>query len=196
MIKLRVLALLLLASLSLGAQAEWQLKANDSALYFVSIKKGSVAEIHQFKALTGQVDKAGKLALAIDLASVDTAIEIRDQRMREHLFDTDQYAQATLTAELDISAYQALKRGESVRIEPSLNLNLHGQSQQLDASLAITKTADGSLRVTTLKPVIVNASDFALVEGVEKLRELAGLPSIAQAVPVTVELVFTPSPQK
>jgi len=194
MIKLRVFALLLLASLSLSAQADWQLKAEDSALYFVSIKKGSVAETHQFKTLNGRVDKDGELELVIDLASVDTAIEIRDQRMREHLFDTGQYAQATLTAELDASDYQGLKPGESVRIEPGLNLSLHGVSQALDTSLTVTKTADGSLLVTTRKPVIVNAGDFALLEGVEKLRELAGLPSIAQAVPVTVELVFTKTP--
>jgi len=194
MIKLRVFALLLLASLSLSAQADWQLKAEDSALYFVSIKKGSVAETHQFKTLNGRVDKDGELELVIDLASVDTAIEIRDQRMREHLFDTGQYAQATLTAELDSSDYQGLKPGESVRIEPGLNLSLHGVSQALDTSLTVTKTADGSLLVTTRKPVIVNAGDFALLEGVEKLRELAGLPSIAQAVPVTVELVFTKTP--
>jgi len=194
MINLRVFALLLLASLSLSAQADWQLKAEDSALYFVSIKKGSVAETHQFKTLNGRVDKDGELELVIDLASVDTAIEIRDQRMREHLFDTGQYAQATLTAELDSSDYQGLKPGESVRIEPGLNLSLHGVSQALDTSLTVTKTADGSLLVTTRKPVIVNAGDFALLEGVEKLRELAGLPSIAQAVPVTVELVFTKTP--
>lgn len=194
MIMLRALALLLLASLSLGAQADWQLKAGDSALYFVSIKKGSVAETHRFKTLDGRVDKAGKLELVVDLASVDTAIEIRDQRMREHLFDTGQYAQARLTAELNASDYQGLKPGETVRIEPRLSLSLHGESQELAASLTVTKAADGSLRVTTRKPVIVNAGDFALTEGVEKLRELAGLPSIALAVPVTAELVFAKSP--
>jgi len=194
MIKLRVFALVLLAGLSLGAQADWQLEAEDSALFFVSIKSGSVAEIHRFKALDGRVDKTGKLELVIDLASVDTAIEIRDERMREHLFNTEQYAQATLAAELNASEYKGLKPGESVRIEPGLNLSLHGESQALDASLTVTKAADGSLRVTTRKPVIVNAGDFALTEGVEKLRELAGLPSIAQAVPVTAELVFTKAP--
>lgn len=194
MIKLRVFALLLLVGLSLGAQADWQLEAEDSALFFVSIKSGSVAEIHRFKAMDGRVDKAGKLELVIDLASVDTAIEIRDQRMREHLFNTEQYAQASLTAELNASDYKGLKPGESVRIEPALTLNLHGQGQSLEASLTVTKAVDGSLRVNTRKPVIVNAGDFALTEGVEKLRELAGLPSIAQAVPVTAELVFTKSP--
>ena len=193
MIKSRVFALLL-AGLSLGAQAEWQLKAEDSALFFVSIKSSSVAETHQFKTLDGRVDNTGNLELVIDLTSVDTAIEIRDERMREYLFNTEQHAKAKLTGALDVSKYQNLKPGESVRIEPSLTLSLHGQSQELDASLTLTKAADGSLRAMTRTPVIVNAGDFALLEGVEKLRELAGLPSIAQAVPVTAELVFTKAP--
>ena len=193
MSKLKALALILLASLPLAAQADWQLKAENSALYFVSIKSGNVAETHRFKTLDGQVDPAGKLELIIDLTSVDTAIDIRDERMREYLFNTEQHAKAKLTGALDVSKYQNLKPGESVRIEPSLTLSLHGQSQVLDASLTLTKTADGSLRVNTRKPVVVNAGDFGLLEGVDKLRELAGLSSIAQAVPVTVELVFTPT---
>jgi len=195
MIKLRALTLILLVSLPLGAQAGWQLNTDESALYFVSIKKGSVAETHHFKALEATVDKAGKLELVIDLASVDTDIDIRDERMREHLFDTGQFARASLTAKLDPSEYKGLEPGEAVRIEPTLTLDLHGQTQQLPASLTLTKRADGSLAATTRKPVIVNAGDFALTEGVEKLRELAGLPSIAQAVPVTVELVFTQIPK-
>jgi len=194
MSKLKVLALILLASLPLAAQADWQLKAEDSALYFVSIKSGSIAETHHFKKLDGLVDPAGKLELLIDLTSVDTAVDIRDERMRELLFDTGQFAQAQLTGELDASEYQNLKPGESVRIEPSLTLSLHGQSQELDASLTLTKAANGSLRAMTRTPVIVNAGDFGLLEGLEKLRGLAGLPSIAQAVPVTAELVFTETP--
>jgi hypothetical protein len=43
-----------------------------------------------------------------------------------------------------------------------------------------------------LQPLIINAGGFALVEGVERLREVAGLHSISTAVPVTASLVFVP----
>jgi len=36
----------------------------------------------------------------------------------------------------------------------------------------------------------VNASQVGLLAGIEKLRELAGLPSISPAVPVTFSLIF------
>jgi hypothetical protein len=40
------------------------------------------------------------------------------------------------------------------------------------------------------KPVVVNAPEFKLAEGVEALREIAGLPSISLAVPVSFVLAF------
>jgi hypothetical protein len=38
--------------------------------------------------------------------------------------------------------------------------------------------------------VIVNAANLGLADGLEKLREIAGLPSISKAVPVSFVLVF------
>ena len=39
--------------------------------------------------------------------------------------------------------------------------------------------------------MIVSAGDFGLGEGIEVLRDVAGLASISAAVPVTFNLVFT-----
>jgi len=47
------------------------------------------------------------------------------------------------------------------------------------------------VQVHSLQPVIVRAVDFDLLKGIEKLAELANLPSIAKAVPVEVLLVFS-----
>jgi hypothetical protein len=55
----------------------------------------------------------------------------------------------------------------------------------------VTKQADDSLRATTVTPVIINAAAFGYVDGIAKLQELAGLPSIATAVPVTFSIVFS-----
>jgi len=44
--------------------------------------------------------------------------------------------------------------------------------------------------VSSLAPVIVQANEFGLVAGVEKLKELAGLPSISLAVPVSFVLTL------
>jgi len=44
--------------------------------------------------------------------------------------------------------------------------------------------------ITSIKPVIINAEDYKLSEGVEMLRSVAKLSSISMAVPVTFSLVF------
>jgi len=41
-----------------------------------------------------------------------------------------------------------------------------------------------------VKPIIVMADTHGLVSGVEALREVAGLPSISRAVPVSFNVVF------
>ena len=54
----------------------------------------------------------------------------------------------------------------------------------------ITALTGNRILVHGISPVIVSAGDFGLAEGIEKLREIAGLPAIATAVPVYFNLVF------
>jgi len=44
--------------------------------------------------------------------------------------------------------------------------------------------------VVSRTPVVVNAASLRLVDGIEKLRELASLPSISKAVTVSFALTF------
>ena len=46
------------------------------------------------------------------------------------------------------------------------------------------------LLVTSSQPVVVDAGALGLDEGVERLREIAGLPSITPAVPVSFRLTL------
>ncbi|WP_308873603.1 hypothetical protein [Thiothrix subterranea] len=46
------------------------------------------------------------------------------------------------------------------------------------------------MQVTTVAPIVLNAADFDLAAGVTALREIAELPSISNAVPVTFFLNF------
>src|SRR5690606_26511938 len=64
------------------ADAAWQLQPGQSRLNFVSVKNSTHAEVHSFTELRGSVDAQGALTLQVALASLDTGIDIRDQRMR------------------------------------------------------------------------------------------------------------------
>jgi hypothetical protein len=58
------------------------------------------------------------------------------------------------------------------------------------AEVVVTKLNDNTLMLVSAKPLILNVADFALVQGVEKLQELAGLPSISHAVPISFYLTL------
>ena len=169
----------------LASSADWTLDQKQSQLNFMSVKKGSIAENHQFTSLQGQLNTQGELEINIDLASVDTAIDLRNERMKEFLFNTQKYSQATLTAQVDLSAVDDMPVASSAVMTVAGTLNLHGQDKALDMIVLVTKLSANNIVVTSAEPVLLNVADFDLVVGVEKLRELAKLPSISPAVPVT-----------
>lgn len=173
-----------------SSHADWSLNNEQSHLSFVSIKSAAVAELNTFKTLSGTLTDSGDASLSIDLASVDTLIPIRDERLLKVLSNAGAFPKAELTAKVDTAAAKALKAGETLTQDISLTLTLHGHAHTLPAKVKVTALSDGKLAVSTLQPVIVNASDFQLVDGVNELKSLAGLPSISTAVPVTVDFVF------
>jgi hypothetical protein len=54
----------------------------------------------------------------------------------------------------------------------------------------VAKLSDKQFIVSSLQPILLNAKNFSLVAGVQKLQELAKLPSISNAVPVSFVLTF------
>ncbi|MEZ5534316.1 MAG: YceI family protein [Thiolinea sp.] len=177
-------ALVLGMSLLAGsALAEWTLDNENSVLYYASIKKETVSEINSFKTLSGGISDAGLATLEVDLASVDTKVEIRDQRMQQYFFETDKFT--TATAMIDLGD-DGVKPGEH---EVTAKLNLHGVEKDVAAKVMVMEEGD-TLSVFTLAPVMVNSSDFGLDAGIDMLKKLAQLDSINKAVPVTFLLTF------
>lgn len=177
------------APLSEGA---WQLAADQSNVAFVTVKAGNVGEAHSFKTLSGSVEPDGTVAVAIDLASVDTGIDVRNQRMRDMLFEVANFPDAKLTAKIDPNAVKTMKPGERKMMTVPVTLDLHGTTNSIEAALTVTRIGTDSVLVETARPLIIDASAVGLEAGVEKLREVAKLPAISPAVPVTASLVFKP----
>lgn len=185
----RLLALFLTLVFAGAAQAHWSLDNDASSLSFVTVKAEHVAEVHTFDMLSGEIGDAGDVTITIELVSVNTLIPIRNERMQEMLFETSVFPEATITGSINLEALTAMDAGASVARQIDFNLDLHGESVALAADVQITRTGEGVV-VSTLKPVVVTADSFALTEGVERLREVAGLPSISRAVPVSFTVVF------
>lgn len=185
-----LLAALLTLLASAQAAAQWTLSADDSSLSFISVKAEHIAEVHSFARLSGEIDSGGEAVVSIDLTSVQTGIDIRNERMQSMLFNTDMYPRAQVSADVDAAALSSMAVGASAVLEVPLAINLHGEVLTLSAPLRVSHVQDG-LRVDTLAPIIVKADAFALVDGIESLREIAGLPSISRSVPVSFSLLFS-----
>lgn len=179
-----------LLGLSSSAFADWTLLNDESSLHYVSIKSTNIAEMNRFKTLAGSVSEQGAVELKVDLSSVDTGVDIRDERMQAMLFDVAQFAQATVTGTVDLERVTKLEVGETYTDSIALNLALHGLSKEVSSQVQVTRLADDKVLITTLEPVVLNAADYKLAEGLEALRVIAQLPAISPVVPVTYSLVF------
>ncbi len=177
----------------LGAQADWSLSGDNSSVNFVSIKKSAIGEVHAFRQLSGSINNKGEVRVSIHLASVDTNIAIRNERMQSLLFDVKKFAAANILAKVDGGKLKAMKSGDSYQEGVDIVLSLHGIDKKITTALSVVKLSDGSIRVSSVRPVIIAAQDFGLSGGVEALRVVANLPVISTAVPVTFNLVFKAS---
>jgi len=184
-----ILALTLLTSSY--AFADWSLVNNESTISFTSTKKSAIAEVHYFKNLSGTIDEKGNLNLTVDLSSVETNIPIRNERMTKMLFEISQFANATLATTIDMQKIIPLKEGETYLETLTFETSLHGFSQKITTPVKFIRLANNKLMFMLEKPVVINASQFGLAKGVEKLKEIAKLPSISTAAPVMLSLTFS-----
>jgi polyisoprenoid-binding protein YceI len=184
-----LLAVFLLASTAM-AWADWELDNNSSTINFVSVKNDSIGELHSFDSLVGYVGAAGNAQITVNLESVETLIDVRNERMRELLFETVQFPVATITAQIDQDVLAMAAEGSIFTIELPFTLSLHGQEKALTASLVIVGEDDNRLRVFSATPILINAADFSLTAGVAALQKVAGLQAISTAIPVTLQLQF------
>jgi polyisoprenoid-binding protein YceI len=175
----------------LSAAKGWALDPAASRLSFVSVKGAEIAEVHHFQSLSGGVAADGTATLEIPLDSVETGIPIRNERMREFLFQTGVYPKARVTARIDPARIEGLAVGAQLRMPLSGELNLHGVTAPIETEVSVTRAGDTRVVVASLDPLIVNAATFGLDGGVAELMKLAKLDSIAADVPVSFQLTFT-----
>ncbi|GGI89165.1 YceI family protein [Shewanella gelidii] len=180
----------LLFCFSVGLQAEtWNVDNQASQVNFISVKKRDAAEVHRFTQVEGRLSETG-FELSIPLKSVQTNIEIRDQRMQSMLFEVAKFPELKLTAQIKSKMVDSMVIGQRQVLSVPAKISLHGFVQSMTIDVVIAKLSDQQVMATSLQPIIVSADGFGLGEGIEKLRQIASLSSISWAVPVTFVLVL------
>lgn len=185
-----ILAVAALAT-SFVNQAAWQLEPAQSQLRFVSVKNGTVAEVHKFTQLSGSWADDGKVEVQIPVTTLDTMIPIRNERMLEHVLNAKQFPQISASALIEPKLLADLAVGTSMQHQTELTLTLLDNSQRLPVQLTLTKLTNTKIQATTTAPVLVNSAAFRLDTGVRKLQEIAKLNDISLLVPVTFNVEFS-----
>lgn len=187
---MRTLALVcLMLSISGFSYADWTLNNDQSSLTFLSTKNQHITEISHFEKLSGEFN--GKTAtLEIDLTSVDSLIPIRNERMLKWLFETAKFAKANINVSIDPASMKKLNKNTHLNTEVEATVDLHGTKKKLTAKVFISKS-NNTLTVVSTQPILVQANDFLLVKGINKLQEIAKLKSISHTVPVSFNLQYT-----
>ncbi len=177
------------------ANAEtWTLDGEASYLAFGSIKKDKIGEVNSFSGLKGTVDADGKADVTIDLTTLETNIDIRNERMLEHVFKGA--GEAQLTAQLDMDEVKGLAVGEMAVVDVEGALSLLGVSTELDLEMVVVRLAENKVMALSNDMVFVGTEELGVTAGIDKLMELAKLPGITRTSPVTLRLVFTSDMKK
>ena len=179
----RKIVWMILLLISSPAWSSWEV-ANGSIIQFISIKNNAVGELSQFESVVGSVTDEGQVDIRVALNAVETNVGIRNERMKELLFEVGLFPEAKITGQLAPSAVSAT---QSHIIETTLAIDLHGQVVNRTATLQVAPNDQG-LSVVSVEPILLTASEFGLESGVAALQSIAGLAAISRVIPVTVRL--------
>ena len=185
---MKQIAGLWLLLLAMPGVADWRVDPEGSHVGFASVKNDLIPENHTFTEISGGVSASGQAGIIIALASVETKIPIRNERMQALLFQVTEFPTATVTSTLPVREFTSLATGASRTQAVTLTIKLHGARITREAMVRVTRSAEDAFEVSSLGPILVHASEFALADGVEALRKVAGLQSIDLMVPVTFNL--------
>lgn len=163
--------------------AQWQLIPELSKLSFLSTKNKTFTEEHTLQFSRGEINSDYGFMAVLDLDSVDTLIPIRDERLRNILFNTKEFPEAKISTTIpnDFALNQA--------IELPFRLELHGHSKTMTA-IVMVQMADEQLVVINYEPIAINTKDFGMDDAINQLTQIAGLQSIDYTALVDFKLVF------
>lgn len=184
----------LLLGLSAVASAEqWQAENVDVTFLTtkVSVDSAAVLEANTFGEARVAIDADGKISGAIALNSVQTGIEIRDERLRDLVFASVDNAELLISGQVDIAAIDQLAVGEFTTLEQPLKLHFGSHEADATAEFMVTRLADDRLSAISTKPVMVDITGFGVDEGINTLTELSGMGTISMQVPTLINATLT-----
>ncbi len=172
-----------------GGHITWKSVAEESRVAFGSVKKNVAGEVHHFNKVSGVVKELGEMVITIDLASLETNIDIRNERMAKHVFQEGK-ATAVISGKINMDELNALKPGETKVVEIDAKLALAGTETDIEAEMLVARLSEDRVLVTTADFIMLSTKDLGIDAGVDMLKKLAKLPEITRVTPVAIRMVF------
>lgn len=159
-----------------------------SVVSFATIKKQYVVEPATMTSLSGQVKANGLTHLYLPINQLDTGVALRNQRLRTIIFDSGQYPNIILTAQVP----PELLTTESVisQISLPISVTLRDQTTTFDVPLNIINTGD-LIVIASVEPFIVDVHKLNVTKTqMIRLADTVGAIAIASQIPVSFSLLF------
>ncbi|MDX2484686.1 MAG: OmpA family protein [Pseudodonghicola sp.] len=167
----------------------WHLDAAASELRFLSIKNGDLAEANRFDTISGLVTDQGKAQIRVLLDSVDTGVDLRNVRLRFMLFESFQYPEAVITAQLDAALLRDLPALTRKEIDLNYALSLHGLTLSNHARVSVALLGEDRVEVASVAPIPVSAAKLGMAKGIATMEQAAGVSIVSVGI-VSFTLVF------
>lgn len=180
--------LLMLSSYPAFAKGNWVLDERNSHISFFTIKKNEIGESYIFFDFSGKISN-NTASISILTDSVDTQVSIRDERIKEFLFDVKNNPTIEISSDVK-NVFDRLEKRSIITAEMPATLTLNGVTTIVRLNVSVSKKGKNELIVSSIKPIIIKAEDYRLTKGVKKLAELVGGISIISVVPVNFTLLF------
>ncbi len=175
-------------SATAATAATWTLNPDVSVLSFGSIKNDSIGEAHTLPGLSGGVADDGSVEINVGLDTANTNIEIRDERMQEHVFSAAPTAE--LKAQIDMDALENLESGASETLEVDGTLTFMGNDIPVYLDVFLLRLSDDQVMVSSNTATYLSTDELGIDQGIDELQKLAELGSITRVTPVTFRFMF------
>ncbi|MRI34711.1 hypothetical protein EOPP23_17145 [Endozoicomonas sp. OPT23] len=189
--------LLLLSTFTvLNVQAAWILDNERSKFYFTFTKNTHLATTATFEQLKGSISDKGTAMLYIDLASLESGIVKRDNRLRELFFRVADFPMAEVSVRLSKRIEKKIITGETVLIKSSAKVKLNGKQVRMRPELSVYQHENGDIEVSSIQPVLLNATTFDYDDQVQAMVDLAGVNNISKTVMINFRLYYQQGQEK
>src|SRR3990167_4436366 len=121
MFNVKPLVFALLTCAAVPAHADWYLDNESSRLSFVTTKNTEIAEVQRFLVLHGKVDRNGAAQVEVELESVNSGIPLRDERMRNQLFEIKTFPEALISTQINLQPINDLAPGAQLELRLPLS---------------------------------------------------------------------------